>query len=71
MVERPDIDNPWLFFGNTGTHQTTSPVTIMSDDGIGNVALAFSGWNVTWNAIPGIPMGGGAWPGNSLMVSLW
>ena len=63
-TESPDIDNPWLFFGNTGMHQTTSPTNILSDDGAGNVTLDFSGWNVTWNAIPSIPMGAGAWDGN-------
>ena len=62
--ESPAIDNPWLFFANTGMHQTTSAVTILSDDGAGNVTLDFSGWDVTWNGIASIPMGSGAWEGN-------
>ena len=54
--ESPDIDNAWLFFGNTGLHQSTSVVTVLTDDGAGNATLDFSGWNVTWNAIPSIPL---------------
>jgi hypothetical protein len=57
-TENPDIDEPWAFFGNTGMHQTTSASSIVSDDGGGNVTLDFTGWSVTWNAIPNIPMGG-------------
>jgi hypothetical protein len=56
--ENPDIDQPWGFFGNTGMHRTTSPISVLTDDGAGNVTLDWSGWNVTWNAIPSIPMGG-------------
>jgi hypothetical protein len=56
--ESPDIDNPWNFFGNTGMHQTTSPISVLSNDGSGNVTLDFSGWDVTWNGISSIPMGG-------------
>ncbi len=59
-TERPGIDDAWEFFGNVGMHNTTSAVTILSDDGSGNVTLDFSGWNVTWNKIAGIPMGAGA-----------
>jgi hypothetical protein len=62
--ESPDIDNPWLFFGNTGMHQSLSPITVVADDGAGNVTLEFSGWSVTWAAIPSIPLGSGAWDGN-------
>lgn len=56
--EAPSIDNPWGFFGNTGMHQTTSAITAISDDNAGTVSLDFSGWAVTWNCIPNIPMGG-------------
>ena len=56
--ENPGIDSPWSFFGNTGMHRTTSAITILSDDGAGNVTLDFAGWNVTWNGITSIPMGG-------------
>ena len=55
-----DIDKTWIFFCSPGNHQTTSDVNILTDDGAGNVTLDFSGWNVTWNAIPSIPMGAGA-----------
>ena len=56
--ETPAIDNPWNFFGNTGMSQTTSPIQILGDDGAGNVTLDFSGWGVTWQGIPNIPLGG-------------
>ncbi len=56
--ETPGIDNPWQF-KNTGMHLTTSPVTIFSDDGVGNVTLDFSGWGITWNGIDFISLGGG------------
>jgi len=58
--ESPSIDTPWLFFSNTGMHQSTSTVTILSNDNAGNVTLDFSGWDVTWNSIASIPMGAGA-----------
>lgn len=66
-TETAGIDNPWNFFGNAGLHRTTGPVNISSgDDGAGDgiASLDFSGWAVTWNAIPNINMGSGA---NSLM----
>jgi len=50
-TESPNIDSPWTFFGNTGMHQTKSPVT---DNG--NGTLDMSGWNVTWNGIASIPL---------------
>ncbi|HED33214.1 MAG TPA: VPLPA-CTERM sorting domain-containing protein [Gammaproteobacteria bacterium] len=59
--ESPDIDNPWNFFGNTGMHQTTSGAWILSDAGLatGNtMEIDFTGWDVTWNGIASIPMGG-------------
>ncbi|WJW75207.1 VPLPA-CTERM sorting domain-containing protein [Thiohalobacter sp. IOR34] len=56
--ENPDIDDPWSFFGNTGMHQTTSPISVVSNDGAGTVELDFTGWDVTWNGIASIPMGG-------------
>lgn len=58
--ESPDIDNPWEFFSNTGMHQTTSAVTVITTSG-NTAELDFSGWNVTWNAIASIPMGSRAW----------
>ena len=57
-TEIAPFDSPWLFLGNYGAHQSTSPVTIFSDDGNGNVQLDFSGWGVTWNGIPNIDLGG-------------
>lgn len=57
-TESPGIDNPWEFFGNTGMHQTTSNVDILTNGDTGTVTLDFSGWNVTWNGIASIPMGG-------------
>jgi len=60
-TESPGIDAPWNFFGNTGLHQTTSAVAILTDDGSGNVTLDLSGWTVSWNGIDIIPMDAGAW----------
>lgn len=52
------IDKPFSFLATYGVHQTTSPVSILSDNGTGLVTLDFSGWGVTWNGIPNIPLGG-------------
>jgi len=53
-TETSPIDAPWCFFGSTGMHQTiATPVT---DNGDGT--LNFTGWGVTWNGIPNIPLGG-------------
>jgi hypothetical protein len=51
-----DITAPWGFFGNTGSDFVTTAVT-----GSTTAGLNFSGWTVTWNGIPAIPMGAGAW----------
>ncbi len=57
--ENPNIDNPWSFFGATGMHQTTSAITEVGSTANGFMkTLDFSGWNVTWNGIASIPMGG-------------
>ena len=54
-TERPNIDKPWVFFGGTGMHQTTTAITVLS--GAGNAwFLDMSGWNWTWNEITSIPM---------------
>jgi len=54
-----DIDQVWSFFGSeSGNHYTTSAIQVTANDGAGNVDLDFSGWTVTWNGIPTIPMGG-------------
>ena len=55
----PGIDEPWLFFGNLGVHQSTSEITKLTDDGAGNVTLDFLGWDVSWNKIASIPLGAG------------
>lgn len=54
------FDAPWAFFGNTGSdYAKTTPITSVAG------GLDMRGWTVTWNAIPAINMGGGAWqPGN-------
>lgn len=52
----PGIDTRWEFFGNGGVSLTTSEVNIISDDGAGTVLLDFSGWGVSWNGIPVIPL---------------
>lgn len=49
--ENPGIDEPWEFFGNTGMHQTVSPVNVLNDDANGQVQLDFSGWTWIWNGI--------------------
>ena len=60
-TENPDIDVPWIFFGNTGMHQSLSPITVVSDDGNGNVLLDFTGWAMTWNTVPVDNLGQGSW----------
>ena len=55
----PNIDQAWLFVGALGVHQTTSPITVVTDDSAGNVSLGFYGWDVSWNGIASIPMGSG------------
>ncbi len=52
------IDDEWQFYYNAGMHFTTVPVTVVSDFGNAKT-LDFSGWNVTWNAISAINVGGG------------
>lgn len=50
------ITAPWAFFGNTGSDYLTAPIT-----GSTTAGLDFSGWTITWNGIPAINLGGGAW----------
>lgn len=50
------ITAPWCFFANTGSDYVTTPIT-----GSTTAGLDLSGWTVTWNGIPAIPMGTGAW----------
>lgn len=50
------IDAPWCFFGNAGSDFVkVTPITG------GTGGLDMSGWTVTWNGIPAINMGSGAW----------
>ncbi|MCK4950856.1 MAG: hypothetical protein KAS48_03495 [Gammaproteobacteria bacterium] len=65
-TEVPGVDEPWNFFGNTGMHYITgTSITVVNPDVNGDGGftrlLDFSGWGVTWNGIPNIPMGGGSW----------
>jgi len=57
-TEISPFDAPWTFLGNTGMHQSTLPVNILSDDGSGNVLLDFSGWGAIWNGVNEINLGG-------------
>lgn len=50
------ITAPWSFYGATGSDYLTVPIT-----GSTTAGLDFSGWTVTWNGIPAIPLGSGAW----------
>lgn len=50
------ITAPWSFFGNTGSDYLTAPITGNTTSG-----LDFSGWTITWNGIPAIHLGNGAW----------
>jgi len=54
-----NIDEPWEFVGNSGIHQSTANITVLSDPGDGTATLNFSGWNVGWAAIPSINMSAG------------
>jgi len=63
-VSEPGIDDAWGFFGQQGVHFTSSPVTILTDDGAGNVELDFSGWSVNWNGID-VGLGGASWGSNA------
>lgn len=71
-AEVTSIDMAWLYFGNTGMHETVSPVTTVSDDGFGNVLLDFSGWRMDWNSVENIPLGGDPvnYPGDTGMAQL-
>jgi hypothetical protein len=57
--ESPGIDMPWSYFGNSGLHYTTVPITEL----VPNSVLDFSGWIVSWSTTPSIPMVTGAHSG--------
>lgn len=52
-TESPGPDMPWCFLGITGMHQITGTPVVANADG----TFDFSGWGVTWNGIPNIPLG--------------
>ena len=58
-TEPGQIDSGWEFFGSHGWHITTSALSVVTDDGAGNIALSMSGFTVHWNA-GDIDMGQGA-----------
>jgi len=53
-----NLDQEWNFLGNAGQSFTTSPVSVLTDSGV-TKTLDFSGWRISWNAIPSINTGGG------------
>jgi len=53
------ITDPWEFFTNTGSDFNVTPIVAIGGDTVNG--LDFGGWRVTWNGIPSINMGGGAW----------
>lgn len=55
----PGVDNTWSFFSNSGNHFSSSPTTVLTASG-NTATVDFSGWAVTWNGIPNIPMSGGS-----------
>ena len=58
------VDVDWSFFGNMGSHYSASATTVLSQSG-NTATIDMSGWTVTWNGIPSIPMGSGAWGSNA------
>ncbi|MHB8453984.1 MAG: VPLPA-CTERM sorting domain-containing protein [Acidiferrobacterales bacterium] len=50
------IDAPWVWYGDTGSDYLTVAVTGSTTNG-----LNLSGWTITWNGGPAIPLGSGAW----------
>lgn len=69
-TESPNIDQPWVYAGNTGMHSTASPTNVLSASG-NTASVDFSGWRWMFYGIPGgINMGGGAWNGNPNGVAL-
>ena len=42
------VDNTWSFGGNPGVHYTKNALSIVSDDGNGNVVLDMAGLTVFW-----------------------
>ena len=57
-TEITTIDQAFSFGGNTAMHNTVLPITVVSDDGAGNVILNFEGWRWDWNGIEDIDWSG-------------
>ena len=57
-VANPDLLSTWSFFGAAGNDYLTSPIVDLGVDNNGNHLVDMTGWTVTWNNIPAIPMGG-------------
>ena len=55
-----NVNMPWNYFGNTGKNFTTSAANVISSTTTA-ATVDLSGWTVSWNGIPVIPMGVGAW----------
>jgi len=69
--ENPTIDNPWLWFGNTGMHGTESASNVLSASG-NTATVDLSGWIMAWNGIDSsngispFKFGTGAWFGTAI-----
>jgi hypothetical protein len=58
-TEMPGIDAPFVFFGNTGMHFSSSPSQILSASG-NSATIDMSGWGMEWDGVT-IPLSTGAW----------
>lgn len=60
--ETPNIDNPFVFFGSTGLHESVSPINVLSASG-NTATVDFSSWTWLWQFDVAL-VGSGAWAGN-------
>lgn len=56
-TENPTITEPWVSSGSTGMHHSTTPISVINSSG-NTATLDFSGFGITWNAIPDISLSG-------------
>lgn len=63
-TESPRIDAPTEFYGTTGMHGNSTPVTILSDLGTTKL-LDFSGWHYIFNGIEPTTPSVGIWLGSN------
>jgi hypothetical protein len=69
--ESPMIDNPWLFFQNTGMHGNQSASNVLTASG-NTASIDFSGWSISWNGLDSGTASGpvlleaGAWFGSTV-----